>query len=76
MNTQRQRRTTAPYRKTTTGRAPARYPTDPLDPRNLRILDALFHEAALAACERPDEPDDEVAIRSIYAFVADLTRRP
>lgn len=71
-----QRRTTARYRTTTTRRPPARYPTDPLDPRNLRILDALFHEAALDACERPDEPDDEVAIRSIYTFVAKLTRRP
>lgn len=71
------RRTTTPYRKTTKGWAPrADPPTDPLDPRNLRILDAIFHEAALDACERPDEPDDEFAIRAISAFVADLTRRP
>ena len=70
-------RATARYRKATDGStSPADEPGDPLDPHNLRILDAIFHEAALAACERPDEPDDEFAIRSLRAFVADLTRRP
>ena len=62
-------RRTAPHRKPIDGTAHT------LDPCDLRILDAISHEAALAACERPEEPDDEIAIRSLRAFVADLIRR-
>ena len=70
-------RTTARHPEATDGAAsPADGPGARPDPRHLRILDAVTHEAALAACEHPDEPDDELAIRSIYAFVANLTRRP
>ena len=50
-------------------------PIDGLDPRNLLILEAAFHEAALAASEDPYmTPEDEAAVARLAAFVADLTR--
>ena len=63
-------RRTAPHRKADDGCTN----TGPLDPRELRILDETSHEAALAACKRPEEPDDELAIRSVMAFVTKLIR--
>jgi hypothetical protein len=52
-------------------------PIDGNDPRNLRILEAAFHEAALAYSEDPHTtPEDDAAIAELTAFVAELTRRP
>ncbi len=52
-------------------------PIDGSDPRNLRILEAAFHEAALAASEDPETtPEDDATIAELAAFVTKLTRRP
>ena len=52
-------------------------PIDGLDPRNLRILEAAWHEAALAYSEDPSStPEDDAAVAEIAAFVSGLTRRP
>lgn len=52
-------------------------PIDGSDPRNMRILEAAFHEAALAASEDPHTtPEDDAAIAELAAFVANLTRCP
>ena len=50
-------------------------PIDGLDPRNLRILEAAFHEAALAYSEDPHTTaEDDAAVAALAAFVAHLTR--
>ena len=48
-----------------------------LDPRDLRILEAAFHEAALDYAEDPTTtPEDEADVAALAAFVAELTRGP
>ena len=50
-------------------------PIDGSDPRNLRILEAAFHEAALAYSEDPHTtPEEDDAVAELTAFVANLTR--
>jgi hypothetical protein len=52
-------------------------PVDGSSPRNLRILEAVFHEAAMIASEdssppSPEEVEDE---RALAAYVARLLER-
>ena len=65
-------------RKTSLGWAPLDVvPIDGSDARNLRILEAAFHEAALAYSEDPHTtPEEDDAIAELAAFVANLTRGP
>ena len=51
-------------------------PIDSIDARNLRILDAVFHEAALDYAENATTtPEEEADVAAIAAFVAELIRR-
>jgi hypothetical protein len=52
-------------------------PIDGSDPGNLRILEAAFHEAALASSRDPETTlEDDAAIAELAAFVTKLTHRP
>ncbi len=50
---------------------------DGLELRDLRILDAAFHEAALDYAENATPtPEEDADVAAIAAFVAELIRRP
>ena len=67
-----------PRRKTSVGWSSLdEEPIDGLDPGNLRILEAAWHEAALAYSEDPSStPEDDAAVAEIAAFVSAMTGGP
>lgn len=56
-------------------------PIDGLAPKNLRILETVYHEAALLASEDPSPPspeelEDEAALAAFVAHLIGRPRRP